>query len=47
MLNVIMYTEYIKFLYHEMTKGEAEGKTIEIQEWYVHTVDFIQYIIKL
>ena len=31
MLNVIMYTEYIKFLYHPMTKGEAEGKTIQIQ----------------
>ena len=47
MLNVSMYREYITFLYHQMTKAEAEGKSIEIHEWYVHTVDFIQYIIKL
>ena len=31
MLNLLMYTEYIQFLYHQMTKGQAEGKSIEIE----------------
>ena len=31
MLNVLMYAEYIQFLYHQMMKAQAEGKSIEIE----------------